>query len=441
MAPISRPQRNRMTRILPAILEQIAPFDRLHKASPLGMLRDKAWANWRDSGLPGPHLEDWKYTNLRGLDDLAVTPPVRALPSLPGISDTATAVLVDGVFQRELSNLQNLPKGVIVKSLAQAMMEDADVVAGILGKTQPTLADEKSSHALVHLNTATFSDGVFVYIPANVRVDRPLHILGYGTIAVRHPRILMSLEAGASLQVIETWAGRKSGFTNLVSEIEMGSGATLQHLVLQDEVETSFHVAHQTTRVAEEASYDTFILQQGAHVARREIRITLEGIKARADLDAVLMASSRQHLDLTSFIDHAASQTLSNSVVKMVLEENARGVYQGKILVRPDSQKVDGNQLAKAILLSRTAEADIKPELEIYADDIKCGHGAAVGELDEAQIFYLMARGIPEFEARQLLIHAFLQEIIDRVPEGILRTVTEEKILSWLTSHKNGEPS
>lgn len=417
---------------VPRILQQQPSFS--EEKVLLNAERQEAWAKWQKIGLPGPHMEGWKYTNLRGLNDLSPISPVLDVPSLPRIKEAATAVLVDGVFRSDLSNLEGLPAGVIVKSLKQALKEFPDFQANGYGQILKATGAVSSDHALVNLNSAVFSDGLFVHAPSHVKSDRPLHIILCGLAMVRYPRLFIKMEEGSSLEIIETSMGKGSGFTNLVTEIDASKSASLQHLIIQAESSASFHVAYQAARLAQNASYRAFVLQQGARLARREMGVSLGGSEAKATLDALLMGAAGNHLDLTSFIDHAAPQTLSDSVVRMVLGENARGVFQGKVLVRPNSQKVDGNQLAKALLLSRSAEADIKPELEIYADDVKCSHGAAVGELDEAQLFYLMTRGLTKDEARQLLIQAFFAEILERLPEGTLRTVAEAQVSAWLST-------
>lgn len=424
---------------VPRILQQQPSFS--EDETVFDTERRQAWAKWQEIGLPGPHMEGWKYTNLRGLSDLSPISPVLDVPNLPRIQGAMTAVLVDGVFRSDLSDLNGLSAGIIVKGLRQALKEFPDLEAKTYGQILKATGAISSEHALVNLNIAIFSDGLFVHVPAHVESDRPLHIILCGLASVRYPRLLIQMGEGARLDVIETSMGEGAGFTNLVTEIDIAKAATLRHLIVQNESALSFHVGCQATRLAQNASYRAFVLQQGARLARREMGLSIGGSEARATLDALLMGAAGNHLDLTSFIDHAAPHTLSDSVVRMVLGENARGVFQGKVLVRPDSQKVDGNQLAKALLLSRSAEADIKPELEIYADDVKCSHGAAIGELDEAQLFYLMTRGLSKDEARQLLIQAFFAEILERLPEGILRTAAEAQVSAWLLAAWKATPS
>lgn len=417
---------------IPRILQQQPSF--AEEKTAMNATRRQAWAKWQEMGLPGPHMESWKYTNLRGLNDLPPISPVINLPALPQIKGAATAVLVDGVFRPDLSDLEDLPPGFIVKNLNQALLDAPILASKIYGQVLPAGGAGPAEHGLISLNTAVFSDGLFVHVPSNIKSNRLLHIVLCGLATVRYPRLLIKVEEGSSLEIVETTMSEGSGFTNLVTEIDVAQRASLQHLIIQGESPSSFHVAYQTARLALGAEYKAFVLQQGGHLARREMTVSLGGTQAKTTLDALLMGAAGNHLDLTSFIDHAAPHTLSDSVVRMVLGENARGVFQGKVLVRPDSLKVDGNQLAKALLLSRSAEADIKPELEIYADDVKCSHGAAVGELDEAQLFYLMTRGLSRNEARRLLIQAFFAEILERLPEGMLRTVAETRVATWLST-------
>ncbi|MGE4045979.1 MAG: Fe-S cluster assembly protein SufD, partial [Acetobacteraceae bacterium] len=273
--------------------------------------------------------------------------------------------------------------------------------------------------------------GAELRIPAGVDagVVRLLS-LGSGTTAF-HPRHMIRLAPGARLVVLETAIGDGAYLHNPVTEVHVAAGAHLTHVRLQDEAPAAFHLATIYVDVAETGTYDGFTLALGGRVSRAEFHARLAGPDAVAHLNGAQLLAGTQHADFTSVVRHAAPNGTSRQTVKNVLAGRARGVFQGRIEVARDAQKTDGYQMNQALLLSPEAEVDTKPELEIFADDVKCSHGATVGELDSEQLFYLRSRGIRDGEARSILIRAFLQEALDEVTHDAIRGILEDSVQRW----------
>ncbi|MCR9218701.1 MAG: Fe-S cluster assembly protein SufD [Alphaproteobacteria bacterium] len=392
------------------------------KADAIAPLRARAADAYAAAGLPTRRVERWKFTDLNRLRKLGFSGSPVVEPAV--VPENALAVegvrltLVNGRVCAALSDLDTLPEGVRVRSLAAALADGdaalADRLSVDAGVTDAPLAA---------LNTAALEDGWLIDVAEGAMVETPLHLIfiaaneGAEQAAACHPRLALTLGANASATVIESHVGLGAGptFSNSVSEIALSRGARLGHYVLQDETDAAFHIASSALRLDESAVYDGFVLQLGAALARRELRVELAGPRADCRLDGAYLGHDAQVLDNTLFVDHAAPETVSRETFKGVLDDKARGVFQAKTLVRPEAQRTDGRQLHKALLLSDGAEVDAKPELEIYADDVACSHGATAGDLDHDQLFYLRARGIPEATARGLLIEAFLTEHVQAV--------------------------
>jgi Fe-S cluster assembly protein SufD len=246
-----------------------------------------------------------------------------------------------------------------------------------------------------------------------------------------HPRHAIRLGAGARLALIEISVGRGEYLHNPVFEVELADSAHLTHVRLQNEAEGAFHLSTLYARVASHATYDSFSFNMGARLSRTEVHATIDGPHAAVHLNGAQLLRGNQHADFTTVVRHAAPHGVSRQTVKNVLDGHARGVFQGKIEVARGAQKTDGYQMNQALLLSGDAEIDSKPQLEIYADDVKCSHGATVGELDAEQLFYLRSRGISEDAARGILVRAFLTEAIDAVAHDGARAVLEEAVARW----------
>jgi Fe-S cluster assembly protein SufD len=289
---------------------------------------------------------------------------------------------------------------------------------------------------MVALNTMLFEDGLVVTVPAGV-AGGVLDLISLGTASERpeafHPRHLIRLEAGASLTLIETATGPENAryLHNPVFEIEVGFGAMLTHARIQQEAPRAFQLATVYARVEKGGTYDNFTLNAGGKLVRNEIHTLLAGPAATCHMNGAQLLRDGQHADTTTVLDHAAPDCASRQTYKTVLSGKSRGVFQGKILVRQPAQRTDGYQMNQALFLSPDAEIDSKPQLEIYADDVKCSHGATVGELDADQLFYLRARGIPESAARAMLVEAFLTEAVEGVSDPAARGALEAAVAGW----------
>jgi Fe-S cluster assembly protein SufD len=390
-------------------------------------LRAGAAAQFREQGLPGRRVEAWRYTDLSPVAALGCTEALTLAeerPALPAARARWRAVFVDGRFAPGLSSL---PPGLAARSLAA----DLDAAHGLLG----ALAEPVP---MVALNTMLFEDGLFLEAPAGMEAGT-IELLSVASHAERpiafHPRHLIRLGPGARLTLIETSLGPAAAayLHNPVFEIAVAEGASLTHVRLQREGRAGFQLATVLAAVEAGGTYDNFTLNAGGRLVRNEIHAALRGPRAACHMNGAQLVADGQHADTTTFLDHAAPDCASRQTYKTVLAGRSRGVFQGKILVRQAAQRTDGYQMNQALLLSEEAEIDAKPQLEIYADDVKCSHGATVGALDEAQLFYLRARGIPAAMARAMLVEAFLTEAVEGVSDEAARAALDEAIGGWWT--------
>jgi Fe-S cluster assembly protein SufD len=372
-------------------------------------LRRAAETRAQAQGLPSRRDEAWKYTDLAALGVAGFPvagPDAGEMPAVPGLANAVRIVLVNGA-------LAHLPEG--IAGLAVDRLDgqgQAGVVQAHLGRAIP--GDSKS---LAAMNGALFTDGVVLRVTGVVA--QPIEILSYGRAVdgalAFHPRCLVVVEENAQATLFERHLGQGRTFSNSVVEVSLAEGASLTHYVLQDEGPDAVHVGTLGVSLAAGAVYAGVLAQTGARLARREVHTALCGEDASFSLDGAYLGRGRQHIDNTTFVTHAAPGGASRQVFKGVLDDHARGVFQGSVLVERGAQRTNAHQLSKSLLLSAHAEMDGKPELEIYADDVKCGHGCTVGDIDEDALFYLRARGIGEAEARRLLIEAFLVDVLDRI--------------------------
>lgn len=409
----------------------------------LDSLRNAAVAGFARRGLPTPKVEAWKFTNLAplrkesfvsGTEQAALD--AASLPALVyGRESGHRLVFVNGAFRADLSDMGTLPDGVRVAGLAETLAADPGFLEGRLADTVD-LADP--AQPLAALNAAFMADGYVIRIGPGVTLDEPLEILWVGTGGERppvyHPHNLILAEAGSRATVIEHHVGLCIGgyFSNLVTEIGVEEGAIVRHCKVQDESREAFHIAATNVLVGRDALFDSFALSTGGRLSRNEIHVRLDAEGADCRLNGAYLMKGEQHVDNTTVVDHAQPGTSSRELYKGVLDGKARGVFQGKIVVHPGAQKTDGQQMNRALLLSSGAEINSKPELEIFADDVKCSHGATAGEIDAEQLFYLRARGIPEPVARRILVEAFLGEVIDGIALAGMRRSLEETVERWM---------
>ena len=408
----------------------------------LSGLRESGMATLAERGLPTPRLEAWKYTNLRPLEKLAFQsarrddplPSLDLVPSLlPAGGEHPRLVFVNGFLRPDLSRLDALPEGLLLGSLARLLDEQPGLLEAPLSEAEGIEVD-----ALSALNTALMEDGAVLQVAKGVTLEQPIELVFLGAAGAQplasHPRNLVLMEEASAATLIELHGslGPGAALSNIGSDIRLDAGARLTHVKLQDENAQSFHLASLRARLARDATYAGFGLALGAALSRNEARIRLEGSGGHCLLGGGYLMRETQHCDNTTVIEHLAPHTSCREVFKGALDDRARGVFQGKIVVHRDAQQIDGHQLSKALLLSDEAEMDAKPELEIYADDVKCSHGATAGEIDQAALFYLRCRGIPEERARSLLIRAFLAEAIEEVAPDELHEALTARVSAWL---------
>jgi len=382
-------------------------------------LRDAAAERFGTEGLPSMKGEAWRYTSLRGLAEVAFQEPLVAVSSNPDLGDGIAGprlVLIDGRYQPGLSVL---PEGVTVTTFAD----------------HPSFGRLPHIDApLVALNTMLAADGVQIHVAVGVDAGTvellSLAVDGHRPIAF-HPRHSFHVEAGAKLTILEIARGEGAYLHNAVTEAVVGEGAVLVHIRLQQEGDQAFHINTTFAEVAARGVYDAFVLTLGAKLARTEIHARLLGEGGAVHLNGAQLLGGHQHGDITTIVQHDAPACASRQTVKNVLSDHSRGVFQGRIEVARIAQKTDGYQMNQALLLSPHAEIDCKPQLEIYADDVKCSHGATVGELDADQLFYLRSRGVPEAEARAILVRAFLAEAMDPIQHEGARALLEGAIEQW----------
>ncbi len=402
-------------------------------------LRSDGRARFARLGFPKVRQEAWRFTNLGALERTLFLPASAAsarvaIDALPSVTPSYRLVFVNGAFRADLSAADDLPAGVVAGSLAAVLTSHPALIETHLG----SLADD-SEHGPLALNTAHLADGAVLYVPKGVRVEKPVEMVligaGGGEPLSWHPRLLAVLEDGAGATLIEHHFSLGDGaatFANGVSELSLGVGARLAHYKVQRENAAAFHLSTVAGRLAREAVYEGFLLTLGARISRNEVRLTLNGPGAEARLSGAYLVRGDQHSDTTTVIDHAVPEGKSHQLFKGVIDGKAHGVFQGKVLVRPDAQKTDAHQLHRALLLSDDARIDAKPELEIHADDVKCSHGATAGDLDDDAMFYLRARGIDRDGARALLIGAYVNEAIAEISSEPVREAFEALATHWL---------
>jgi Fe-S cluster assembly protein SufD len=403
----------------------------------LSRLRHEAIEHFCELGFPGPRHEDWRMTPVKPIAEraLPIAEPVRGADSLGRtlsvVPEAARLTFVDGHFVPGLSILPAERPGVHVQNLASALAERPDAVEGVLGRTAETKTD-----AFRALNTALFADGLLLELDEGVRLEQPLHALfvASGAESVASPRIALRLGAGSSATLVEQYAALGSGasLTNALCEIDLGPGAALDHVKLQAESERAWHIASIIARQAGRSRLRSFSIAAGGRLARTEITAALEAEGAHCDLLGLYLAHDAQLVDHHTWIDHAAPQTTSRELYKGILGDRARGVFRGRVHVRPDAQQIEAEQSHRSLMLSDDAAVYARPQLEIYADDVKCSHGNAIGQLDLDALFYLRSRGIPEALARATLTAAFAREVLEELPLETLRSDLDHALEQWL---------
>ena len=391
-------------------------------------------------GLPHRRVEEWKYTDLRALmrdaKPLASPPDAQAKAraksagALIGDVEARRLVFVDGAFVPELSDTAALEQGLTVGSLAAALTgNDADLIAH-LGKLAP------ASDVAVALNTALMGDGAVIRVGAGATIERPLHLVFTASDkpAASFVRSLMIVEQGARVMLVESHEGPAGSDyqVNAALELFVADKAHVDHVKIIGEGADALHVSTLAAAIGAKARFNSFTFTIGGAVVRNQLFLKFDGEGTVANIRGATLLKGRQHADTTLVANHIARGCQSREVFKSVLDDEAHGVFQGRIVVRQGAQQTDAKMMTRALLLSERAEADNKPELEIFADDVQCGHGATAGALDDDLKFYLMARGIPAAEAEALLIQAFLGEAVEGIEHAGLREALMDQVAAWV---------
>jgi len=428
-----------------------AEFQRLaaelagHEARWLRDFRAAALARF---AFPTPHDEEWKYTRTAALEkrswrcdpaDGAIE--AARLDALLGAT-APRLVFINGRHLPQLSRLGSLGGGVRFAPLRDLLQKDPDELEGWYGKVAAL-----DRHPFASLNSAFAEQGVYLEVAAGAAAESPLHVLFLSTAAqdgrAVHPRLALRLGAGAQATVVEHYFAVDNAmyFTNVVAEVVLGDNAVLEHYRVQEEAARAFHISSVHVRQGRDSRYRAYGASFANALLRNDIDVQVAAQGARCELTGLYFADGRGHVDVHTRIDHLKPHGTSSEFYKGILGGHGRGVFNGKVIVHPDAQKTDARQVNNNLLLSPDAEADAKPQLEIYADDVKCSHGATVGQLDADAVFYLRSRGMEEAAARRLLTHAFAAEIIEQARPPALRAYLEEALLVRLPKEHARENS
>jgi Fe-S cluster assembly protein SufD len=412
----------------------------------VGVLREDAFRRFETEGLPHRRVEEWKYTDLRalmreakplaGVPDAAAKARAKAALATLADVDARRIVFVDGVLVPELSDLDGLEAGLTIRSMAQALAAgDGDLLAH-LGRLVPT------DDVAVALNTAFMGDGALIHVAPGAALAQPIHLVfvNAGSEAASvFARSLVVIEDGARAMLLESHVGCSDASdhqVNAVLELKVGDAAHVDHIKITGEGAGALHVSSLMAAIGAHARFNEFLFTTGGGVVRNQVFVCFGGEGTVAGIRGATLLQGHQHADTTLVAEHAAAECTSREVFKSVLDEHGRSVFQGKIIVRPHAQKTDAKMATHALLLSETAEADNKPELEIFADDVQCGHGATSGALDQELLFYLKARGIPAKEAEALLIQAFVGEAVEGIEHAGLRDALIDRVVAWLKARE-----
>jgi Fe-S cluster assembly protein SufD len=414
----------------------------------LAALRQAGLDRFQAAGFPTTRDEDWRFINLAPITgtsfrvaDVEATGVTRAAlaPFLYPIPGVITLVFVNGRFVPALSDRHALPRGITLQPLATALATDAELVGRHLGQYATP-----AQSGFTALNTAFVADGLFLRVSRDTVLDVPVHAVfvthagADGT--ATHPRNLILVERGARAAVIESYVslGQSAYLTNAVTEAVVEDGAYLEHTKIQRESERAFHVGTTHIRQGRDSRGLSFSVSFGAAICRNNLDVVLDGSGIEAQMLGLYMGRDRQEVDNHTSLLHAHPNCGTREVYKGILDDRSHGVFNGKIYVTPEAQKTDAKQTNRALLLSDTARIDTKPQLEIFADDVKCTHGATVGALDQASAFYLKSRGIGGTLARKILTYAFAAEVLEEIPYEPVRAALEAVVMNRLEARAEG---
>jgi len=422
---------------------------RAPQPSWLARTRDEAFNRFLALGFPTTHDEEWRFTSVSPIAETQFRRPldgshqVSALVDLsarvgpfrlPGVT-SAELIFINGYYAPALSHVAALPTGVRIENLGPSLRAAGDGLDRSLAHVASL-----DRQAFTALNTAFFADGASIRIPAYTILKEPVHVLflstgdADGAPLITHPRVLVLIDDASQASIVESYAGLNGGryFTNAVTEIVVGEDARLDHYNVQREAVQGYHVRSLHVQARRNANVTSHSLSLGGSLARNEVFAVLDGEGVECTLNGLYLADEQRLVDNHTTIDHAKPHCGSREIYKGILADRARGVFNGKIIVRPDAQKTDAKQTNRALLLSEDAQINTKPQLEIFANDVRCTHGAAVGQLDDEAVFYLRSRGLSQAEARHMLVRAFAADVLNRMSLEPLRTGIEEVLLRQL---------
>ena len=438
---------SRVNRIYAEAFERFARNGGGQGPAALVARRREAFDRFASAGFPTVKHEDWRFTPVApiaerhwrlgeeavGRSGGRAVNPVELAPYRFGGAEWCTLVFVDGRFSAELSDRPALPAGVTVEPLAEALERDP----GLIERTFAQVAKSETT-PFAALNAALAGDGSVVRVPAGVEVAQPIHLLYAVTAAAEQSavqvRTILVVEPGARAQFIESYAGlgRGTSFTNAVTEVWVGPGAWVEHTRIQRESEAAYHIGLTAVHQGGDSHYRSFTLTGGGAIARHDLQARLDGENVETLLYGLYLGEGDQLVDNHTVIFHDQPNCRSWEVYKGILDGKSHAVFNGKVFVKPEAQKTDAKQTNRNLLLSEGAKVDTKPQLEIFADDVKCTHGATVGRIDEIAFFYLQSRGIPRAEAQQMLTYAFAAEVVDEVASGPVREALDRLVRARL---------
>lgn len=405
--------------------------------SEIHLIRRDAIKKFQSLPIPNQKDEEWKYTNISPLFDHQFSP---AKPSNEVSGNQITKflfdqlehsllVFVNGYYSQELSKIERIPEGVFIGSLADAISDGNSIVKKHLGKYV-----NSNNQIFTSLSTAFIKDGAFIYVPKNIIVDKPIHIIylteSKGNKILTQPRNLFVADKNSQITIIEHYVSEDNGvyFTNSITEVFNGENAVLDHIKLQEESKQSFHIATMEVDQERNSNFSSHLISYGARISRNDFTTRFNDEGGMSMLNGLFMINEDQLFDAHTMIDHAKPHCNSHEHYKGILQDKSRGVFNGKVMVRKDAQKTNAFQENNTIILSDEALMNTKPQLEIFADDVKCSHGATIGKLNDEAKFYLKSRGIGEDAATAMLIHAFASDVIKSIKIEAVRDYLEEII-------------
>ena len=410
-------------------------------------LRESAFSSFEKLGFPTVNVEEWKYTNVAAIAKAKFEPAFERREETTALdaaqlqsftypeAHLSQLVFVNGFYRPELSSTKSLPIEMAVIDFAEALKEEK--YSGIVREQLARSADF-NENAFTALNTAFIASGAFLFIPEGVQVESPVHLLflsdGRDAPVASFPRVLIVAERGSTATVIESYAGvgEKAYFTNAVVEINLADGARLNHYKVQRESTEAFHVATTQATMGRASSFNTTTITLGARLSRHNINVVFDQEGAECWVDGLYIVGEDQHTDTHSLIDHRQPHCTSHQLYKGILDGKSRAVFNGKVFVREGAQQTDAKQTNRNLLLSNEARVDTKPQLEIFADDVKCAHGATVGQLEDEELFYLISRGLNPDIARNLLTYGFAEEVIEKIKVESIKAQLDEAVLNRL---------